>query len=387
MFHVPCFMKVLFFIYEYPPLGGGAANANAYIFQEYSKIADLEVDFVTSSIDAGYHLETVGERIRIHRLPIGKNGKNLHYQSQKELLVYAWKAYRFAKQLARKNKYHLSHSFFTVPCGVVSWLLKRKYQIPYIVSLRGSDVPGYSERFTAIYKILTPIIKMVWRNATAVIANSQGLKDLALKSAPQQKIGIIYNGINVAEFNFIERSVSCEEFKVICVSRITPRKGIKYLIQAVAQLAEKYPFIKLQLIGEGDEKEELEHGTLNMKHGTQIEFLGRIEHEKLPQYYQNADVFVLPSLNEGMSNTMLEALASGLPLISTNTGGAEELVADGENGFIVKMKDVDDIAAKLEMLIQNPELRLRMARKSREKAEGMSWGRVAEQYYESYKSL
>ncbi|TAK94927.1 glycosyltransferase family 1 protein [Patescibacteria group bacterium] len=384
---VPCSMKLLFFNYEYPPLGGGAANANAYIFREYARFPDLEIDFITSSIDAEYHLETVGERVRIHRLPIGKSGKNLHYQSQKELLVYAWKAYRFASQLARKNKYDLSHSFFTVPCGVVSWIMKVKYKIPYIVSLRGSDVPGYSERFTLIYKILTPIITFVWRKSAAVISNSQGLKELALKSAPKQNIGIIYNGIDMSEFAFAERPVTSDKFTVLCVSRITPRKGIRYLIEAVAQVANKYPFVKLQLIGEGDEKEELERMTNDKLKISNVEFLGRIEHNKLPTYYQNADVFVLPSLNEGMSNTMLEALASGLPLVSTNTGGAEELVAEGKNGFLVKMKDADDIATKLETLIQNSELKQSMAKESRAKAESLSWEKIAKQYFAQYQDV
>jgi uncharacterized YceG family protein len=97
------FMRILFLNYEYPPLGGGAANATDYILEEYSKIPDLTVDLVTSSIDGEYHLEKSGENIFIHRLPIGKNKNNLHYQSQKELLAYAWKAYFFSKKLTSEE--------------------------------------------------------------------------------------------------------------------------------------------------------------------------------------------------------------------------------------------------------------------------------------------
>jgi hypothetical protein len=78
-------MKVLFFNYEYPPLGGGAANATANILREFSKISGLEVDLITSSVDDGYHLEKIGDNIRLHKIPIGKNEKNLHFQSQKDL--------------------------------------------------------------------------------------------------------------------------------------------------------------------------------------------------------------------------------------------------------------------------------------------------------------
>ena len=121
-------MKVLFFNYEYPPLGGGAGNATYYIMQEFSKIPELEIDLVTASIDKAYHLEKVGQNIRIHRIPIGKNAANLHYQTQKELLVYAIKATIFSRKLIKKNKYDLTHSFFTVPCGQVSWVLKKIYK-------------------------------------------------------------------------------------------------------------------------------------------------------------------------------------------------------------------------------------------------------------------
>jgi len=383
-------MRIIFFNYEFPPLGGGAANATFYLLREYAKIPDLEVDLVTSSVDKNYHLEKIGERIRIHRLPIGKRNRNLHFQSQKELLVYSWRAYWFSRKLVRKTRYGLSHSFFTVPCGFLSLLLKWQYKLPYAVSLRGADVPGYSERFGAIYGLLTPLIKFIWRYATFVVSNSQGLKILALKSAPKQAIGVIYNGIATDEFYPIFGSptsnieVGLPKFNVLCVSRITERKGIKYLIDAMALLAEKYPQLRLSIIGDGDKLEELKLQITNYKLQTIASFLGRVEHENLARIYQEADVFVLPSLNEGMSNTMLEALSSGLPLIATDTGGTRELLTEGENGFIVKMKDANDIAEKIEKLILNPELAKKMGVKSREKAGGMSWERVARSYYELY---
>lgn len=88
-------MRVLFLNYEYPPLGGGAGNATSYLIKEYEKIPDLKVDLVTSGIGRKFETERVGKNIWIHKLPIGKDEKNLHYQSQKDLLVYSWKAYFF----------------------------------------------------------------------------------------------------------------------------------------------------------------------------------------------------------------------------------------------------------------------------------------------------
>jgi len=379
-------MKILFFNYEYPPLGGGAGNASFYILREYAKLSGLEVDLVTSSIDEKYHLEKIGENVRVHRLPIGKNGKNLHYQSQKELIIYAWKAYRFSKKLIKESEYDLTHSFFTIPCGAVSWLLWKKYKIPYVISLRGSDVPGYSDRFGLVYATLSFFIRHIWNKAMAVIANSRGLKELALKTDPLQEIGIIYNGIDTEKFQLdLQKKEAGKINLTVGASRITARKGIIFLIDAMKILSEKYPEVFLDVMGEGDAKENLENYVEKSGLTDRVKFVGRIPSDETFRYYQKADIFVLPSLNEGMSNAMLEALASGLPIVSTDTGGAQELVRDGINGFIVKMKDSRDLAEKVERLVSDGELRKRMGEESRDLAEKMSWKNVSQQYFDLYK--
>jgi len=380
-------MKILFLNYEYPPLGGGAANATAYILREYARIPNLKVDLVTSSVDNKYHKEKIGENVIIHKLPIGKNQTNLHFQSQKDLLIYAWKAYWFSKKLAVKNNYNLTHSFFTVPSGFISYLLKKQLKIPYIISLRGSDVPGYSDRFSLIYNFLTPLIKFIWKKADAVVSNSEGLKKLALKTNSNQKIEIIYNGIDTSKFKSNDEKDEKEFIITPGASRITDRKGLNYLIEAIAKLTPKYPQIKLKIMGDGNARVALEKQVEKLNISDKTEFLGRIPREKTTSYYQESSLFVLPSLNKGMSNAMLEALASGLPIITTNTGGAEELVSNEKNGYLIKMKNSADIAKKIEKLITHPELRKKMGKASREKALEMNWKKIAEDYYKLYERV
>ena len=309
----------------------------------------------------------------------------MHFQSQKDILVYSWKAYFFSRKLLQKKKYDLSHSFFSVPCGFISLLLKQQYGLPYIVSLRGSDVPGYSERFTSIYRLLTPVIKYIWKKAGAVISNSEGLKELALQARPSQEIGLIYNGIDIEQFRPMKNKVS-DKFVLLCTSRLTTRKGIDYLIRAAAILIKKKYPIQVELVGEGNDQQFLEDLAKELGIEKDILFKGRMDHDDMPKAYSQADVFVLPSLNEGMSNTMLEALASGLPLVATDTGGTKELVTDGQNGFIIKMKDAQDLAEKVEKIILDKELCQKMGEESRKKAEAMSWKNVADKYLEYYKN-
>lgn len=274
-----------------------------------------------------------------------------------------------------------------MPCGFLSLIFKCCYGIPYVVSLRGADVPGYTDRFTFVYKILTPFIRLIWKKAGAVISNSDGLRDLALETNSRQKIGVIYNGVDTEKFCSDEGKKVSQSFKILCISRLTGRKGINYLIGAMKLISGKYPSAKLKIVGDGDAKTDLEKQAKELGIGDKVDFQGRIRHDKLPNIYANSHVFVLPSLNEGMSNTMLEALAAGLPIVATDTGGTKELVRDGENGSIVRMKDEKDIADKIGKLIDDQELREKMSRKSRQRAEELSWKNVANEYVEVYKRI
>jgi len=191
--------NILMLNYEFPPLGGGAANATFFLLKQFSNRENLKIDLITSSI-ASEKVENFSKNINIHYLDIGKKG-NLHYQSQKDLLKYSFKAYKYAKKLIKKQKYDLCHAFFGIPSGFIAMKLKRKFNLPYIVSLRGSDVPFYNKRFHLLDKLIFKrLSKKIWRKSTTTIANSKGLKTLALDTNPKQDIKVIYNGVDTAKF-------------------------------------------------------------------------------------------------------------------------------------------------------------------------------------------
>ncbi len=378
-------MKVLFLNYEYPPLGGGAGNATQYLLREYSHIPDVLVHLVTSSVDESEHIVSVAPNIMVHSIPVGKNGKNLHFQSSIDLLRYSWRGFWYANSLLRKERFDVVHAFFSVPCGFMAMILSLRYRVPYIVSLRGADVPGYSERFTGMYIFLRPLIRFIWSRSARVVSNSAGLRTLALETNAKQIIDTIPNGIDISEFKPDVARETDGIFRILCVSRITPRKGIRYLIEGFDLLQKKCQArMELWIIGEGDELVSLRELAQSLRLHASVKFFGRMEHRRLASFYSLADVFVLPSLNEGMSNTLLEALASGLPIIATVTGGTEELVGDGENGLFIEKQSAPDIASKLEKILLDEELRKKMGEASRARAERMSWESVASQYVSFY---
>ncbi len=365
--------------YEYPPLGGGAGNATYYILREFGKRDDLTVDLVTSSATGRFEEEHPADNITIYKLPIRK--KSVHYWKFHEILSYSIKAFFYILKKGTRQ-YDLIHAFFGIPCGGIAWFHRKK--LPYIVSLRGSDVPGFNERFTLPYTVLTPIIRKIWRDAAAVIANSAGLCALAHDTDSNLSIRIISNGIDTREFT-IERSHAEKRFVVLSVARLIRRKGIDDLIKAIPEIVQQCPDLLVSIIGEGNMEVELRNLAKDLGIGHHVKFLGYIPHAELPCYYSTSNLFVLPSWFEGMSNTILEAMAAGLPIITTNTGGTKELISG--NGQIVPPGRPDLIAMAIRQYIHDSSLRQEHGLRSRALAESMDWTRIAEKYAELYLEL
>ncbi len=375
-------MKILFLNYEYPPLGGGAANATAQLLSEYVKMPDMEVHLVTSAQGRTAEEIQLGGRVYIHRLPIGKNPEKLHSQSLRDIVMYSAKAFLFSWRLAKREKdspFDATLAFFGVPCGFLALLLKWRFGLPYVVSLRGSDVPGYSAKYSTLYVFIRPLIRLIWSQASSVVPNSQGLKDLALVTAPKQPIDIIFNGIDTERF-FPAPEKRGEEFIITPgASRVTSRKGLRYLVEAVSILAPRFPKLRLKILGDsdGNERALLDALVKELHVEDRVEFVGRVPREETTRYYQEASLFVLPSFNEGMSNALLEALACGLPAVMTPTGGAVELIEEGKNGFIIPYESGAAIANILEVFLTHPEKVQSFGVASRERALQMSWEKVA----------
>ena len=309
-------MKVLLLTPEYPPIGGGAANACFYLVKEMGKLG-VEVDVLTSGTTQNIEKEA-GPSGEVIRLPVGK--KAIHYWTYPEAIRFTWQARRFIRKFSHLQTYSIHHAFFTIPSALVAFPWRKRH--PYIVAIRGSDVPGFNNRFTAIHTILRPLTRILWSKAAAVVSNSQGLRDLAWKTMPTLDIEVIPNGIDTQEF-YPAGAVGSEDsnratpFRLLAVNRLIHRKGMDVLFQALAELrTEMGEVFDLEIVGEGNLQSELEDLSRRLGISGMVRFEGAISHENLPEVYRRADVFVLPSRAEGMSNALLEAMASGLPAIS-----------------------------------------------------------------------
>lgn len=375
-------MRLLLLTYEFPPLGGGAGNAAFELVRALRDDPRVEIVVVTSSMD-DYRVErgTLTSNSTIYRLPIGKNPDNIHFQTNVELLRYSWVCRRFLSQLLEKEHFDYCHAQMTLPSAANAWWIRS--EVPYLVSLQGSDVPGYSDRFKLLYPVLTPVIHRIWRDAESVVSNSSALRDLALASAPGQRVAVISNGINLELFSPDGIGDGPKDkLRVACVGRLIERKGLWELVEAFATVALEIPRAHLDLIGDGDLAEPLEKYVRDLGIGDRVTMHGAVDHDDVPPLLRQASLFVLPSHAEGMSNALLEGMACGLPIVVTDTGGTEELLAD--NGVVVPMRDPAALAKAMIGILNDDEKRARMAETSVRIARTFSWESMARQYLELY---
>ncbi|MCP4376546.1 MAG: glycosyltransferase family 4 protein, partial [bacterium] len=279
------------------------------------------------------------EDIHIYRVPVLR--KRRDYCSILEMATFILSSIPMLFYLVFKNHYDLSHIFFGVPSGPLGYIAKKLFGVPYLIRMGGGDVPGFRPfQYKRLYTLLRPFLNLLWRNADFLVANSDGLRTMANRTFPDVPIHVIPNGVDLPRFTSAYQRCPAPEVRILFVSRLIRRKGLQYLIDAVPAIREQaqQPFT-IHIVGDGPDRELFTRQIEEAGVSSYFRFHGYVEHGKLPEYYLDADMFVLPSLAEGMPNVVLEALGSGLPVVATRVPGSEELVHEGENGFILPARD------------------------------------------------
>ena len=370
-------IKILMLNYEFPPIGGGGGNANLCILNEFAKNNNLEIQLLTSNSKQTYEIQQFSENILIHRVGIHK--KDLQKWTKAEVISWLFRSKKYYNKIIKELNPDIIHCFFGFPTG---WLCRKSKQ-PCIISLRGSDVPGSNPKFALDYKILAPVFKKIWKHANILTTVSHGLQKRANNFMPNLDIKIIANGINTEKFHPTEQ-INTKELKLITVGRLSPSKRFDLLLKSISQLKNKH--LKLTIVGGGSEEKYLKTLTAKLNLESIVSFTGRITTENMPQTYNNHNIYISTSSSEGMSNAMLEAMASGLAVISLEVEGTQELLDD--NAILLKNdSSPKEIALAIDSLQNQPGKIIQMAKASRKKALQFTWTDTAEKYHQLYYSL
>lgn len=343
-------MRILVLNYEYPPLGGGAGNATHFLCGEWGKCG-ITVDIVTTWFTGLKISEKESENVTVHR--VHSLRKRAEQSNPLEMMSYVRKCFLKAKDLCSNNKYDRIISFFAIPTGLAAHRLSLYTGIPYIVLLRGGDVPGFLPKQLKFFHAVTWFwTKKIWRRAERVIANSVGLQKLAQKTGSRIGVSVemIPNGVDTEFFKPVQLP-GTQPYTFLFVGRFSEQKNIFYLLDQFEKVMIDRN-IKLILVGDGPEKRNIEKkvSSSDVLRGS-VTLHPWSTKEKLLGYYQSAHCFVNPSLYEGLPNTVLEALACGLPVIASDIGGNNELVIHGENGFLFSLNELDCLKNVIEKII------------------------------------
>jgi glycosyltransferase involved in cell wall biosynthesis len=211
--------------------------------------------------------------------------------------------------------------------------------------------------------------------AHRIIAVSEIVRQFTVQHFPlirEGKVIVIHNGIDVDRFHNeagseqlrSELGLSGSEVVIGFVGRLEEQKGITYLLDAAHRLNEQYNNFTLIILGDGSLASALRDKAVAL-HLSNTLFLGF--RADAARYFSAFDIYALPSLYEGLPLSVLEAMASECPVVATRVGGVPEVVKDGVTGFLVAPKKVDELVDRLQKLIQNEEMRLRMGKAGRQR--------------------
>jgi glycosyltransferase involved in cell wall biosynthesis len=246
-------------------------------------------------------------------------------------------------QLFRRGHIDVVHTHNTKPL-IYGGPAARLAGVPRVIHTR------HGQRFRAALRA-TAAFRLASRTVDHLVCVSQDSADRSREegiAAP--RIATVRNGIDVARFAYAGPKISGP---VVMVGRLSPEKDVATLIRAAAIAVRDFPPLRVEIVGDGPCREDLHRLTAGLGLGEQVSFLGEVR--DIPSLLARASLFVLPSLTEGISLTLLEAMARGLPVVATRVGGNCEVVMTGETGVLVSPEAPHELAGAIVRLLSNPQ--------------------------------
>jgi len=271
------------------------------------------------------------------------------------LVIEAFFSYQFSKKIAEKIAKEwnpdIIHLHSPIGTGLIGTSLKKKFKKPMILTVHGKDVTKFSKE-----SFSKTLAKSTFKNSDAIICQSKFLKNELKKiGIKDSKFHIIPMGAKKGLFKLrnkqrVRKMLDLPMSKeiILFAGHLEKRKGPEYLIKAMKKVVQKEKEVICYIIGKGELDKELKKMTSELNLEKHIKFLGLKTNDEVALYMSACNIFVLPSLMEGMPVVLCEALLSGKPVVATSVAGTPELVTK-DVGYLVKPKDEEDLAEKIIM--------------------------------------
>lgn len=296
-------------------------------------------------------------------------------------LVLLGKFFSHGLRIVREEKINLIHAHWWIPSGLVGYFVSLLTGRDLIVTCHGTDIALIQKK-----RFLQPLARLVLRRAVAVTVVSSFLKNVLV-----EKIGLSDGNISVIPmpFEFPDLPVPPKRRRrgksVLCVARFIPQKRLDLLIDAIFQLKREME-IKLIIIGNGPERENLQKYISKSGLEKIVEMPGFIVRDELPNYYRECDLFVLPSVNEGFGLTLAEAMLNRRPVIGADSGGIPDLIEEGRTGLLFPEGDSGKLAEAMRRILKDDRFAQQIAENGFQYVKGnLSSERIGEKMFAVYK--
>ena len=372
--------KILLFTTAFRPMIGGSEIA---LEEMVYRLPDIFFDIITPKYGNEYKKLEMGNNFCIHRVGFG-------FKSAK--IIFPILGFIKAWQLIISNKYSAVHAYQASYGGGAAWLVKLfSPHLPFILTMQEG------KRLDKQPFMLNWFRGLIIKKADIITVISNYLREYVNKTAKNKKIFLIPNGVDLQKFQIPDLKIKNPNIKtIITVSRLVEKNGIGDLIDAVALMTNgksaenekrKTENIKLLIIGNGSLEESLKLKVESLKLQN-VQFAGETKPDQVPKYLSEADVFVRPSLSEGLGTAFLEAMAAGLPVVATPVGGIPDFLKNGETGLFCRVGDPEDIADKINTVLSDEQLRNKLVFNGRKLVEERyDWNQIAMKFKNIYDSI
>lgn len=383
--------RILIFSLAYLPFVGGAEIAVREILQRLP--SDYRCDLITLRFNSALpRQETIGN-LTVHRIGFSRSAPSMADMRRFPLHLvkywYPFGALLHASQLHKKNPFSVSWCIMANYAGFAALFFKWKYRrVPFLLTLQEGDPEEYIFKRVGILKFL---YTKIFTTADRIQAISHYLADFAKRMGARCPVVVVPNGVSIDNFSSVDASARGEvraahaphadDILLITASRLVSKNAVDDIIRAIPLLPQR---VKLLVAGTGTQESFLRTLAREIGIAERVIFLGEISHERLPTYLHASDVFVRPSLSEGMGNAFIEAMAAGLPVVATPVGGIVDFLFDPEKntdrpstGIFCEVKKPETIAKAVQRILFDAPLRAQLTENARSLVrQQFDWGVV-----------
>lgn len=380
-------MNVLLFNYEYPPLGGGGGVVSEMLATELASRSHRVV-VVTSRGDGMPARERI-DGVDVIRLPVLRRTSQ-DVATVASMLSFPPSVWLHLSRYLSLREFDVLATHFAVPTGVASVPLARLAGLPNVVTLMGGDLYKPDERISPHrWASVRWVVRRVLSDADAVIAGSENTRQNARRlfgfDGEVSRIPFAVRKPEVPPASRQDLGLPEGAVLAVTVGRLVPRKGLDGLLRAVGEV--DAPEMHLTIMGSGPERENLERLARNLGVADRVRFTGFVPEIQKWQMLEAADLYLSATHHEGFGLVYLEALSSGLPVVTYDFGGQTDFLEDGVTGALVPVNDEDALVRSIKELVCDEQKRRCIAEANRERARKYSAERFADQYEALFENL